>query len=87
MRTQALALVGANALTHPIVFWILPIASAWAGVHYRAYLTVAEGFAIAAEACLLIYAFRCRKGRAWTLSLASNLASWTIGVYFMSLVR
>ena len=71
---QRLALgLGASALTHPVVWWVIPRLP-WET--YRAYFLAAEGFAVAVEA-LLLAAFRVRRPLLW--ALVANAASVALG--------
>jgi hypothetical protein len=74
-RRLAVAL-GASALTHPVVWWVIPRLE-WSS--YRAYFIAAEGFALVVEALLLVLALKKRIAAALAWSLLANGASVAVG--------
>ena len=73
----ALVAFGASAITHPIVWFVIPRLSPY---RYRTTVILAEIFAIIVEAVYLRKAAGLK--HAWLWSLAANLTSVTLG--FMS---
>lgn len=72
-RARAAIAFGATALTHPIVWYVLP----WLGLPYWVYVGVAEAFAVVAEG-LYLGAFDLRRALLW--SLLANGASAGLGL-------
>ncbi len=66
---------GASALTHPIVWFVLPPTSQWLG--YWGYVALAEAFAVLAEAAYF-RALGLRRSLLW--SLGANAASAGLGL-------
>jgi hypothetical protein len=78
--------MAANALTHPIVWFVLP---GWLlpTLGYLGYLLVAEAFAWLAEAALYWLATRRDAPAMLLLSLLANLASFVVGASVQLAVR
>ena len=66
---------GASALTHPIVWFVLPPTAQWLG--YWGYVALAEAFAVLAEAAYF-RALGVPRALAW--SLGANAASAGLGL-------
>ncbi|AKT37455.1 hypothetical protein [Chondromyces crocatus] len=66
---------GASALTHPIVWFVMP--ELLPG-NYWVMVAVAEAFAVVAEAVYLRFGFRLERALLW--SLLANGASFSIGL-------
>ena len=73
-RSGWAAAFGASALTHPIVWFVIP--SLVPG-DYWVMVAVAETFAVLAEAVYLRFGFQVRRAFAW--SLLANIASAGLG--------
>ncbi|EYF03355.1 hypothetical protein [Chondromyces apiculatus] len=69
-----IAAFGASALTHPIVWFVIP--SFFPGNYWRM-VAVAEAFAVIAEALYLHFGFRVKRALLW--SLLANATSVTLG--------
>ena len=71
----------ANAITHPIVFFIL--LSSGSRLNWLSGILLAEAFAVVMEVIIHGYALRPSTKRAWlvlaTGSLIANLVSWEFG--------
>lgn len=80
-RILATAL-GANALTHPVVFLVLP---RWIA-DWGTYLVVAEAFALVVEAPVIWLGLRPEPGlRSLSSSALANGASYLVGMALISL--
>jgi hypothetical protein len=66
---------GASALTHPIVWFIIP--SLWRG-RYWGMVAVAETFAVVAEALYLGLAFKVKRPLLW--AFVANASSAALGL-------
>jgi hypothetical protein len=79
-KTGWLPAFGASALTHPVVWFVIP--ALWRrwnlGGGYWGMVAVAEGFAIVAEALYLGLGFKLKRAFAW--SLLANAASAGFGL-------
>jgi hypothetical protein len=71
---------GASALTHPIVWFVVP--RMWSGHSYAAMVVFAEAFAVLAEA---LWLSRFRVPRAIVWSFGANAASVAVGLGLRSL--
>lgn len=80
-RIQAILLV--NLATHPIIFYAFPEVLSRMSATYGTYLLAAEIFAPVVEALILWKGFRLPPLRAFTISIATNLISWWIGVLLL----
>ena len=78
-RSKGLALLSANLLTHPIVYFLLPYLFARTGHRYAVYLTVAESFAAVAEIAWVRRHWQTGLPRTIAWVLLANLFSWWIG--------
>jgi hypothetical protein len=82
---RALVAFGASAITHPIVWFVMPrlfysapvMSTVAFDTIYPLMVAVAESFAIAVEA-IYLHAFGVK--RAWAWALGANLASVTLGL-------
>ena len=73
-----------NLATHPIIFILFPIILPKLGeFNYLNYLVAAEIFAPLVEAILLAKVFKLKIGWAVVSSVAANLFSWSVGVYWI----
>jgi hypothetical protein len=88
-KTDWSAAFGASALTHPVVWFVIPALwgsinvgrdSAFAGpsVNYWGMVAVAEAFAVVAEALYLGLGFKLKRAFAW--SLLANASSAGLGL-------
>ena len=76
MPCSPLVALGASAITHPIVWFVIFNPRWQAG--YLARTAMAEAFAVVVEA--LYFAVLFRKRRAWLWSLLANAASFGAGL-------
>lgn len=74
---------GASALTHPIVWFVIP--ALWGDHDYWSMVAVAEAFAVIAEALYLRFGFKVKRALAW--SLLANASSLGLGLLSRSLFR
>lgn len=83
---QALLAFGASAITHPMVWYLIPnVASPYRS--YTAYLITAETFAVVVEA-FYFYSFHAAwLGRAFVWSLLANALSAGLGELSRALFR
>jgi hypothetical protein len=75
LRGRALVAFGASALTHPIVWFVIP--RVWHGGGYLGLVAVSEAFAILAEA---FYMKKAGLAHPLRWSIAANLASSSLGL-------
>ncbi len=73
-RTAAAFITGMNALTHPVVFFVLMNRSGT----YLGNVLIAEGFAVVSETLFLWKGLRVRPRTAFLVSFAANLLSWQV---------
>jgi len=74
-RAGWIAAFGASALTHPIVWFVIP---ALVPGDYWVMVAVAETFAVVAEALYLHFGFQVRRALLW--SLLANASSASLGM-------
>lgn len=73
----------ANLATHPIVFFIIPIALMQLNGTYLNYLVTAEIFAPLVETLILYKVFKLSPSRSFAAALCANLFSWSVGIYWL----
>lgn len=79
LRERVALAFACSAITHPLVWFVLPEAASALGVHgYWGQVAVAEAFAVLAEAAFLA-AFGVRRALVW--ALAANAISVVIGLF------
>jgi hypothetical protein len=80
LRGRALVAFGASALTHPIVWFVIP--RIWHGGGYFGLVAASEAFAIVVEA---LYMKKAGLAHPLRWSLAANLTSSSLGLLSRSL--
>lgn len=84
-RRERLAIgLAASAITHPIVWYVIPDVAASFGIAWWPTVGIAETFAVVVEAGWL-WAFGVRRAFLW--SLAANMTSFSLGLFGYSLLR
>lgn len=78
-RKRLLGLLTANVLTHPIVYFLIPMVLSSLNVKYGFYLTLAEGFAVIAEITFVVLIFQTQLMPTLLLLAMANLFSWWVG--------
>lgn len=76
--------LGASAITHPAVWFVIPEVCRSLGLSWWPTVAVAETFAVLVEAGWL-HAFGLRRGFFW--SLAANGTSFTLGLFGYALLH
>jgi hypothetical protein len=84
MRERLAIALGASAITHPIVWYVIPDVGQALGLSWWPTLAIAEAFAVIVEAGWLA-AFGVRRAALW--SLAANVASFSLGLFGYALLR
>ena len=80
LRVRTWIAFGASAITHPIVWFVIPRF----GLSYLTMVVVAELFAWLAEAAYFAFAFRKKRALLW--SLIANGASFGLGMLSRALI-
>ncbi|MFO0678929.1 MAG: hypothetical protein U0169_20545 [Polyangiaceae bacterium] len=78
LRVAPLVAFGASALTHPIVWFVLPRVRHSMGLSYDAYLVIAETFAVVAEGVYFHALTKKKSSYGW--SLVANATSVVLGL-------
>jgi hypothetical protein len=76
--------LGASAITHPIVWFVIPEACSAFGIAWWPTVAIAETFAVLVETVWLA-AFGVRRAFLW--SLAANMASFGLGLFGYAILR
>lgn len=76
--------LGASAITHPIVWYVIPDIAQSYGIAWWPTVAIAETFAVVVEAIWLA-SFGVKRAFFW--SLASNMTSFLLGLVGYSLLR
>ena len=76
-----LGLFGGNTLTHPLVYFGLPLLFSQMHSTYGVYLTVAEIFAMIAEILFIRLVFKTPTAATVIVLSLANLFSWWFGAY------
>lgn len=76
--------LGASAITHPIVWYVIPEIGQALAIGWWPTVAIAESFAVLVEAAWLA-AFGVRRAFVW--SLAANMASFGLGLFGYTLLN
>jgi hypothetical protein len=76
--------LGASAITHPLVWFVIPDITQAFGISWWPTVAIAETFAVLVEAGWLA-AFGVRRAFFW--SLAANMISFSLGLFGYTLLR
>ena len=82
-KTKLLILVSANLLTHPFIYFALPIIFSKIQIPFFIYYLTAETFAPIVESLFMIFVIKINWKNSILTMFIANICSWWVGTLFL----